>query len=134
MGTARRGQATGDTACVAADHGAPVTGINDATYALLIDGSTIEIRAARPEDAEAVRAMHAALSPQNAYLRFFNMSSLNAEREARRVCREPGPDHAALLAWRRFIVVRIHQRVVGELPCIHQHVTTTAVTANPSGW
>ena len=84
---------------MAADHDAPVTGIDDATYALLIDGSTIEIRAARPEDAEAVRAMHAALSPQNAYLRFFNMSSLNAEREARRVCREPGPDHAALLAW-----------------------------------
>ena len=43
--------------------------------------------------------MHAALSPRNAYLRFFNLSPLNAEREARRVCREPSPDHAALLAW-----------------------------------
>jgi acyl-CoA synthetase (NDP forming) len=43
--------------------------------------------------------MHQALSPQNAYLRFFNMSPLNAEREAQRVCRAPGPDHAALLAW-----------------------------------
>jgi acyl-CoA synthetase (NDP forming)/GNAT superfamily N-acetyltransferase len=68
-------------------------------YALLIDGSTVEIRSAGPGDTEAVRAMHAALSPRNAYLRFFNLSSLNAEREARRVCREPGPDHAALLAW-----------------------------------
>jgi len=68
-------------------------------YALLIDGSTVEIRSAGPDDTEAVRAMHAALSPHNAYLRFFNLSPLNAEREARRVCREPSPDHAALLAW-----------------------------------
>ncbi|HEV2451016.1 MAG TPA: GNAT family N-acetyltransferase, partial [Streptosporangiaceae bacterium] len=70
-----------------------------ATFALLIDGSTIEIRPATPEDFEAVRAMHAALSPENAYLRFFSLSPLNADREARRVCRAPGPDHAALLAW-----------------------------------
>jgi predicted CoA-binding protein/GNAT superfamily N-acetyltransferase len=68
-------------------------------FALLIDGSTIEIRDARPEDCEAVRAMHDALTPENAYLRFFSMSRLNAEREAARVCRQPGPDHAALLAW-----------------------------------
>ena len=70
-----------------------------ATFALLIDGSTVEIRQAEPADAEAVRAMHAALSPENAYLRFFSLSPLNAEHEAQRVCREPGPDHAALLAW-----------------------------------
>ena len=70
-----------------------------ATYALLIDGSTVEIRQAEPIDAEAVRAMHAALSPENAYLRFFSLSPLNAEREAQRVCREPDSDHAALLAW-----------------------------------
>ncbi len=68
-------------------------------FALLIDGSTVEIRDARPSDAEAVRAMHAALTPENAYLRFFSMSPLNAEREATRVCREPGPAHRALLAW-----------------------------------
>ncbi len=73
--------------------------MSDTTYALLIDGSTVEIRPAGPQDTEAVRAMHAALSPENAYLRFFNLSRLNAEREARRVCRDPGPDHAALLAW-----------------------------------
>jgi acyl-CoA synthetase (NDP forming)/GNAT superfamily N-acetyltransferase len=69
------------------------------SFALLIDGSTIEIRDAQAEDLEAVRAMHAALTPENAYLRFFSMSPLNAEREAARVCRPPGPDHAALLAW-----------------------------------
>ena len=70
-----------------------------ATFALLIDGSTIEIRPAAPQDEDAVREMHAALSPQNAYLRFFSLSPLNAEREAHRVCREPSPDHVSLLAW-----------------------------------
>jgi len=75
------------------------SGASQAAYALLIDGSTIEIRPARPEDTEAVRAMHAALSPHNAYLRFFSTSPLNPEREARRVCREPDAEHAALLGW-----------------------------------
>jgi acyl-CoA synthetase (NDP forming)/GNAT superfamily N-acetyltransferase len=67
-------------------------------YALLTDGTTIEIRAARPEDFAAVRKMHATMSPDNLYLRFFSMSPAAAEQEARRICREPGPDHAALLA------------------------------------
>ena len=69
------------------------------TYALLTDGATVRIRHARPADAEAVRAMHAAMSADNLYLRFFSLSPRNAEREASRVCREPGPDHAVLLAW-----------------------------------
>src|SRR5262249_16045962 len=68
-------------------------------YALLTDGTTVLIRPARPADAEAFRAMHAALSPDNLYLRFFSLSPHSAQTEARRVCREPGPDHAALLAW-----------------------------------
>ena len=67
-------------------------------YALLSDGATIEIRAAQREDFEAVRDMHAKMSPDNLYLRFFSMSAMVAEQEARRICREPGPDHAALLA------------------------------------
>jgi acyl-CoA synthetase (NDP forming)/GNAT superfamily N-acetyltransferase len=70
-----------------------------ATFALLIDGSTVEIRDAGPADAQAVREMHAAMSPETSYLRFFSLSPVNAEREALRVCREPGSDHAALLAW-----------------------------------
>ena len=67
-------------------------------YALLTDGTTIEIRAARPDDFDAVRDMHAKMSPDNLYLRFFSMSPLVAEQEARRICRAPAPDHAALLA------------------------------------
>ena len=70
----------------------------DSAYALLSDGATIEIRAARPDDFDAVRDMHAKMSPDNLYLRFFSMSPMVAEQEARRICREPGPDHAALLA------------------------------------
>jgi acyl-CoA synthetase (NDP forming)/GNAT superfamily N-acetyltransferase len=69
------------------------------TYALLADGSTVEIRAAEPKDAEAVREMHAAMSPDNIYLRFFSLSPRAAQTEAARVTREPGPDHLALLAW-----------------------------------
>ena len=68
-------------------------------YALLTDGSTVEIRPARAQDFEPVRAMHAAMSPDNIYLRFFSMSPNAAEQEARRVCRKPDSDHAALLAW-----------------------------------
>ena len=70
-----------------------------ATYALLTDGSTVEVRSARAQDFEAVRAMHAAMSEDNIYLRFFSMSPGAAEQEARRLCREPDSDHAALLAW-----------------------------------
>jgi GNAT superfamily N-acetyltransferase len=70
-----------------------------ATYALLTDGSTVEVRPARPQDFEAVRAMHTAMSPENIYRRFFSISPNAAEQEARRVCREPDSDHVALLAW-----------------------------------
>ncbi len=69
-------------------------------YALLTDGSTVEIRPAEQGDAEAIRELHAGMSPDNIYLRFFSLSPVNAEREARRVCRAPDPDHVALVAWR----------------------------------
>jgi acyl-CoA synthetase (NDP forming)/GNAT superfamily N-acetyltransferase len=68
------------------------------SYALLADGRTVEIRPATPADFSAVKAMHDAMSPSNVYLRFFSLSRLAGEQEARRVTRKPGPDHAALLA------------------------------------
>jgi acyl-CoA synthetase (NDP forming)/GNAT superfamily N-acetyltransferase len=67
-------------------------------YALLADGSTVEIRPAGPADFDAVKAMHEAMSPDNTYLRFFNFSRLAGETEARRICRPPRPGHLALLA------------------------------------
>src|SRR3984957_327179 len=60
-------------------------------YALLADGTTVEIRPAGPDDFGAVKAMHEALSPDNTYLRFFNLSRLAAGTEARRICRDPSP-------------------------------------------
>ncbi len=67
-------------------------------YALLADGSTVEIRPAGRADFDAVKAMHQAMSADNRYLRFFSLSKVSAEIEARRLCRDPGPGHAALLA------------------------------------
>ena len=67
-------------------------------YALLADGSTVEIRPADPGDFNAVKAMHEAMSPDNAYFRFFGLSRTAAEAEARQICREPGPGRVALLA------------------------------------
>jgi acyl-CoA synthetase (NDP forming)/GNAT superfamily N-acetyltransferase len=67
-------------------------------YALLADGTTVEIRPATAADFDAVKAMHEAMSPANTYLRFFSMSRTAADREAKRLTREPGADHAALLA------------------------------------
>jgi acyl-CoA synthetase (NDP forming)/RimJ/RimL family protein N-acetyltransferase len=69
-----------------------------ATYALLSDGSTVEIRAARPDDAADIRRMHEQMSPGNSYFRFFSFSPQAPEREAARLSRPAGPDHAALLA------------------------------------
>ena len=74
------------------------TGTEASAYALLTDGTTIEIRPARPSDFDAVRDMHTKMSPDNLYLRFFGVSTLAAEQEAHRTCREPAPDHGALLA------------------------------------
>ncbi|HXZ66224.1 MAG TPA: GNAT family N-acetyltransferase, partial [Streptosporangiaceae bacterium] len=70
------------------------------SYALLTDGSTVEIRAARADDSADVRTMHEQLSPDSAYLRFFSLSRQAPEREAQRICRPESPDHAALLAHR----------------------------------
>ena len=67
-------------------------------YALLADGTTVQIRPASPGDFAAVKAMHEAMSPSNAYLRFFSLSRTAAEHEAQRISREPAADHLALLA------------------------------------
>jgi acyl-CoA synthetase (NDP forming)/GNAT superfamily N-acetyltransferase len=72
-------------------------------YALLADGTTVEIREACPEDFDAVLAMHEAMAPDNIYLRFFSYSKRSAETEARRICRDPDSEtrgSAALLALR----------------------------------
>jgi acyl-CoA synthetase (NDP forming)/GNAT superfamily N-acetyltransferase len=67
------------------------------SYALLADGTTMTIRPASPGDFEAIRRLHDGMSPENLYLRFFNMSRVAGEQEARRLTRAPGPDHGVLL-------------------------------------
>jgi acyl-CoA synthetase (NDP forming)/RimJ/RimL family protein N-acetyltransferase len=71
----------------------------DDVYALLTDGTTVLIRQARPQDADAIRQMHLQMSPANTYLRFFSVSRLSASREAARVSRPLDARHYALLAW-----------------------------------
>ena len=72
--------------------------VQEQVYALLADGTTIEIRPAGPGDFGAVKAMHEAMSPDNTYMRFFNVSRLSAETEARRICKDPASGEVALLA------------------------------------
>jgi acyl-CoA synthetase (NDP forming)/GNAT superfamily N-acetyltransferase len=82
-----------------ADHAAPALHSGSRIFALLTDGSTVEIRPAGPQDADAVRQMHESMSADNLYLRFFSLSAQSAPREAQRVCRDPSTDHCALLAF-----------------------------------
>jgi acyl-CoA synthetase (NDP forming)/GNAT superfamily N-acetyltransferase len=78
---------------------AAAPGPADGVYALLTDGTTVLIAPARAQDQDAVRQMHAQMSPDNMYLRFFSISPASADREARRVTRPADADHYALLAW-----------------------------------
>ncbi len=70
----------------------------DSVYALLADGTTVEIRPTVPADFDGVKAMYEAMSPDNIYLRFFGLSRRAAEDEAQRTCRDAGPGRGALLA------------------------------------
>ena len=88
-------------------------------FALLSDGRTVEIRPAQPNDIDDVRRMHEQLSPENAYFRFFSFSAKAPEREAVRVCRADGPDHAALLA-----------RLAGELVGVASYEPTSRPGVN----
>ena len=71
--------------------GPPADPAARAAYALLADGSTVEIRMAGPADAGAIRQMHEQMSPGNAYFRFFSFSPQAPEREAQRLTRPPAP-------------------------------------------
>jgi GNAT superfamily N-acetyltransferase len=77
--------------------GLAAAGGSGRSYALLADGTTLTIRPAGPEDYEAVKRLHEAMSPENLYFRFFTASRVSAEREARRVCLDDHPGMVALL-------------------------------------
>jgi GNAT superfamily N-acetyltransferase/predicted CoA-binding protein len=77
--------------------GLAAAGGSGRSYALLADGTTLTIRPPGPEDYDAVRQLHEAMSRENLYFRFFSASRVAAEREARRVCAEDRPGMVALL-------------------------------------
>ena len=77
--------------------GLAASGGSGRSYALLADGTTLTIRPPGPEDYEAVKRLHEAMSTENLYFRFFSASRVSAEREARRVCLDDRPGMVALL-------------------------------------
>ncbi len=77
--------------------GLAASGGSGRSYALLADGTTLTIRPPGPEDYEAVKRLHEAMSTENLYFRFFSASRVSAEREARRVCLDERPGMVALL-------------------------------------
>ena len=77
--------------------GLAAAGGSGRSYALLADGTTLTVRPTRPEDYQAVKQSHEAMSPENLYFRFFTASRVSAELEARRVCRDDRPGMMALL-------------------------------------
>ncbi|MFC4049313.1 GNAT family N-acetyltransferase [Actinomadura syzygii] len=68
-------------------------------FALLTDGTQVEIRRLDATDRDAVCELHGGLSEESLYLRFFGLNRGMASAVAGRVCRPDGDDHAALGAW-----------------------------------
>ena len=77
--------------------GLAAVGPSERSYALLADGTTLTIRPAGPGDYQAVKRLHETMLPDNLYFRFFSMSEVSAEREARRICLDDRPGRVALL-------------------------------------
>jgi len=103
-------------------------------YALLADGATVEIWQAAGSDFESVVQMHRAMSPDNSCFRFFSMSASLAEREGRRVCREPTADHVALLAWLAGDLVGVAGYEAGGKPGTAEIAFAVADHAHHRGW
>lgn len=75
-------------------------------YALLVDGTTVEIRSARPSDLAEVRRLHAEMSDASFHRRFAGGSRTYGEASALRICAPPRPGFAAL-------VVVLDEQVIG---------------------
>ncbi|MFD8864616.1 GNAT family N-acetyltransferase [Streptomyces sp. NPDC059590] len=80
------------------DRGFGRTHCGGAVHALLADGSTVEIRAARPQDRDEVLRMHHEMSPEDLRLRFFAANPSYADEAAARICAPARPGYRALLA------------------------------------
>jgi hypothetical protein len=71
----------------------------DSSFALLMDGTAVEIREMGRADVEAVRRLHRDMSPDSLYLRSFGLGPRGADETSARLCREPSADYAVLGAW-----------------------------------
>jgi len=65
---------------------------------VLADGGTVHVRPITPEDADRLRAMHARLSPDTIYMRFFSMVRTLSARDVERFTTVDHVDRAALVA------------------------------------
>ncbi|XRQ09229.1 GNAT family N-acetyltransferase [Actinomadura welshii] len=94
-----------------------MTEFNDApVFALLTDGTQVEIRRLVEADRDEVRRLHGGLSDESLYLRFFGLNRSMAGHVAGRVCRPEGRDHAALGAWLGGELVGVAEYEPTEVP------------------
>jgi GNAT superfamily N-acetyltransferase len=79
------------------------------------NGELVRVRPIRPDDAAALVAFHASLSPQSVYLRFFNFHPVLTAREVERFTHVDYLDRLALivLVGDRLVGVGRYDRVVG---------------------
>jgi RimJ/RimL family protein N-acetyltransferase len=76
----------------------PSSDTSDSLRAVLRDGGTAALRAIRPADRDALRALHGALSPESRYFRYFSWRQEIGERELERFTHPDGRLHAGLVA------------------------------------
>ncbi|SNT60837.1 Acyl-CoA synthetase (NDP forming) [Asanoa hainanensis] len=78
---------------------APRAAVHGGVDALTADGGIVRIRPALPQDEPALRTMYASADPDNLRMRFFGLAGESTiMTEVRRLCRTPGPCHAAVVA------------------------------------
>ncbi|MEV5571924.1 GNAT family N-acetyltransferase [Spirillospora sp. NPDC052269] len=85
-------------------------------YALLTDGSQVEIRRITAADRDAVGALHRGLGDESLYRRFFGVNRAMADEIAGQICRPRGSGHAALGAWLGGELVGVAEYEPSEAP------------------
>jgi acyl-CoA synthetase (NDP forming)/GNAT superfamily N-acetyltransferase len=83
-------------------------------FALLIDGTIVEIRSASPADIDEVRRLHAELSEDSLRMRFFGITKQAGEASAQRICAPPRLGYAALVAVLNGKIIGIAEYTCGE--------------------
>jgi acyl-CoA synthetase (NDP forming)/RimJ/RimL family protein N-acetyltransferase len=86
------------------------------TFALLTDGGIVEIRLATPADLDEVRRLHEEMSDDNKRMRFFGAGKRAGEESARRICDQPRPGYAGLVAVLNFGIVGVAEYTYAEEP------------------